>query len=478
MTTGYLSQDRELLWSRLGDRISDHLGLHYPPDRLPDLQRGIASAAADCGYEDVPAFVARLLSEPLTPARLATLAARLTIGETYFFREPKTFDLLATRLLPDLIRARRGRDQSLRLWSAGCSSGEEAYSLAILLYELLPDLADWRVTILATDINPQALRKAAGGSYGEWSFRDGRADLKERYFDRADRNRHVIRSDLKNLVTLASLNLVEDGFPSPASGTDAMDLIFCRNVLMYFTPAQSRRVIGRLHRSLREGGLLAVSPNEASQTLFAQFTPLDGGGATVYRKDAAHVSPAVSGTDMDGAATPAWFAPQPADVVPEPQEPADPDGASRLGVACPAAPQPPTETPGTPPPVAARAFANEGRLSDALASCDRWIESERANAAAHYLKAVVLLECGRSDEARGSLRRALYIEPTFVLAHFALGNLAASRELRAEADRHFTNALELLRRMSPDDVVPESEGLTAARLVEVVVEARGHGSRP
>lgn len=480
MTTGHLSQVHEIPWRRLGDRIAEYLGLHYPPERLPDLQRGIAGAAADCGCEDVPVFVARLLSEPLTSARLETLAAHLTIGETYFFREPKTFDALATRLLPDLVRTRRGRDQSLRLWSAGCSSGEEAYSLAIMLHELLPDLADWRVTILATDINPQALRKAVEGSYGEWSFRERRADLKERYFDRAERNRHVIRSDLKRLVTFAALNLVEDTYPSPASGTGEMDLIFCRNVLMYFTPVQSRRVLGRLRGSLRDGGLFAVSANEASPAMSTRFTALDC-GAAIYRKDA--TTSAVARPDPDAGVGPTRSAaPERAvvperEVVPEAPAPADRGGESRTEDEPSAVAGP---TPGAPrvrPSAAARALADQGRLADALASCDRWIASEATNPVAHYLRAVVLLECGRSDEARGSLRRALYIEPTFALAHFTLGNLAAGQGRRAEADRHFTNALESLRRMPPDEVVPESEGLTAGRLVEVITEARGRGGR-
>ena len=172
--------------------VAEKMGLHFPPERWPDLQRGLAGAATEFGFENISACADGLLSAPLTTAQLQTLASHLTIGETYFFREKPTFELLAQRVLPALIRSRRGREQRLRLWSAGCCSGEEAYSLAILLRQLLPDLADWQVTILATDINPHCLRKAVDGTYGEWSFRDAPADFKERYFHRNEAGRYVL----------------------------------------------------------------------------------------------------------------------------------------------------------------------------------------------------------------------------------------------------------------------------------------------
>ena len=116
----------------------------------------------------------------------------------------------------------------------------------------------------------------------------------------------------------------------------------------------------------------------------------------------------------------------------------------------------------------ARALANQGRLADALVWCDRWVAADKMDPAGHYLRAVVLLEHGRPDDARRSLQRALYLDPNFVLAHFALGNLARSRGKDDEAGRHFANALPLLARLLPDDLLPESDGLTAGRLTETI----------
>ena len=236
----------EALWPRVSNVIADRLGLHFPPERRADLQRGLADAAGEWGLPDSEACAQWLLSAPLTKAELQTLASHLTIGETYFFRDQKSFDVLAENILPPLLQARRKSERRLRIWSAACCTGEEPYSLAILLDRLIPDLPDWQVTILATDINPRFLQKAAAGVYGDWSFRDSPDWLKERYFNRTADGRYAILPKIRKRVTFAPLNLVEDVYPSLATDTNAMDVIFCRNVLMYFTLAQARKAARNL----------------------------------------------------------------------------------------------------------------------------------------------------------------------------------------------------------------------------------------
>ena len=481
-------------WLRVSKLIAEHIGLHFPHERLADLQRGLAGAADELGFDDVAACADWLLSAPLTRTQLQVLANHLTIGETYFFRDKKTFDVLASRVLPELIHARRGREQRLRLWSAGCCSGEEAYSLAILLHQLLPDLADWHVTILATDINARFIRKAVAGSYGEWSFRDAPIGFKEGYFSRTDDGHYAIRPEIKKLVTFEHVNLVEDVYPSLATNTNAMDVIFCRNVLMYFTPEQTRKVIGNLHHALMEGGWLAVSPSEASQALFMQFVTLNCPGVILYQKgDAGRRANHVPWAPPATASPPpeATYAPPEAPPAPPPEMPPLVESGpapravaaslyeqGRYGEAAETlldsfagrAPGPDALS------LLARALANQGRLADALAWCDRWIAADKTDAAGHYLRAVVLLEHGHQSDARGSLQRALYLEPNFVLAHFALGSLARSRDKHDEADKHFANTLDLLGRLQPYDVLPESDGLTAGRLTETITAMTAAGN--
>jgi chemotaxis protein methyltransferase CheR len=427
-------------WAQLGHLVGQRMGLHFPAGRHADLERGVAQAARELGLPAPGALVRQLLTGRLDTPRQQLLARHLTIGETYFFRDPQVLDAMSRQVLPDLIRQRRGGDQRLRLWSAGCATGEEAYSLAILLHRLLPDLADWRVTITATDINPGALETAAAGAYGDWSFRNAPAGLKQTYFERRADGKHVIAAYLRKLVNFRYLNLAQDVYPSPETDTSAMDVVFCRNVLMYFTPSQAQGVVARLRHALVGGGWLAVSPSETSQERFSPFTTVNFPGAVLYRKDATPAAiaapPAAPALSDPPLAAPSRRAP------PRPERP-DP---ARL----------------------ARALANEGKHAQALAWCDHWILADKLAPAAHYLRAVVLIELGRHDAAREALRRAIFLDPGFVLAHFALGNLACRDGCSAEAARHFANVQRGLAACQPDDLLPQGDGLSAGRLALIL----------
>lgn len=486
----------EAHWSQLSAVIAESMGLHFPSERRDDLERGIASAAPELGFEDISECVAGLLSRPLDNAQLQTLASHLTIGETYFFRDRPTMAALSNEILPGLIDSRRGREQRLRFWSAACCTGEEPYSLAILLHQLLPDLGDWQITITATDINGRFLKKADAGVYGEWSFRDTPAHVKQRYFERPRSGQYAIVPEIRRLVKFEHLNLVDDVYPSLETGTNAMDLILCRNALMYFTASQTINVVGKLYRALVAGGWLVVSAAEASQRLFAQFAAVNRPGAILYRKTPTGES------DRPWRVTPETLT----DVTAQPAQPAYacavPVALHTQDAADPSVGTPPATQP---PPTAlsaaqtlydegqyaeavqtlldasgesgfepaafsllARALANQGRLADALTWCERWIAADKLDATARYLQAVVLLEQGAAEEAHSCLQRAVYLEPDFVLAHFALGNIARGRGRTDDAARHFGTALRLLSRHAPGDLLPESDSLTAGRLTETL----------
>jgi chemotaxis protein methyltransferase CheR len=486
-------------WSELSNFVASRMGLHFPRERWEDLKRGLAGAAHELGFDDIAACIGCFLSGPPTKSQLHVLATHLTIGETYFFRDKAILDALAENILPELIRERRGRERRLRIWSAGCCTGEEAYSLAILLHQLV-DLSHWHVTITATDINGRYLQKASAGVYGEWSFRDTPVRIKERYFKRSPDGRYAILPEIKRLVSFEHLNLVEDVYPTLATDTNAMDLIVCRNVLMYFTPFQIRKVISKLHHALVDGGWLAVSPSEASQALFPEFHAVNFPGATVYQKRDGKVAteqrstPGALGHIAPIVAPPIetssrWAAPVQDAQLTKPSPVASPEKsvfvqtppasfamaeslyhegryAQAAEVLVTALAEGALEAPAF--SLLARALANQGRLADALGWCDRWIAVDKVDAAAHYLRATVLLEQGDAIEARSSLQRAVYLDADFVVAHFALGNLARGRGKSVEADKHFRNALRLLARHGPSDLLPESDGLTAGRLTDTI----------
>jgi chemotaxis protein methyltransferase CheR len=473
----------DVLWRRVSEFIAQHTGLDFRDERRLDLQRGLAAAATEFGLADAAGCAEWLLSASLTRPQLHVVASHLTIGETYFFREKKAFDALAEHVLPELIRRRRGREQRLRLWSAACSTGEEPYSLAILVRQLLPDWQDWTVTILATDINERFLQRAAAGIYGEWSFRESAAGFKERYFT-ASNGRFAIAPEIRNCVSFAHLNLAEDRLLSPTADTHGMDIIFCRNVLIYFTASHARKLAVNLHRALAQGGWLAVSPSECSQTLFSSFAAVNFPGTILYRKcKAEERGPPIWLPPADAVAerVVAFDAPQPsASYAPgrdsQSAGTAPPPSAAAVAQTSPVSSQP-ARNPGA-ISLQTRALANQGQHAEALASSEQWIASDKIDSAAHYVHAMILQEMGERQAARDSLHRAVYLQPDFALAHFALGNLARAEARTAQANKHFANALHLLHRWPPDALLPESDGMSAGRLVEIITTLLAPPDRP
>lgn len=449
-----------LPWPGISGVIAGRLGLHFPADRHADLARGLAGAALELGFPDINAFASQLLARPLAREELRVLASHLTVGETYFFRERAMFDALAGHVIPDLVE-RRGRVRQLRTWSAACCTGEEPYSLSILLRQCIPDPRHWQASVLATDVNEHFLRKAADGVYGEWSFREAPGGFREAHFTRTADGRYAIRPQVRQGVSFATLNLVDDDFPSAASDTQAMDLILCRNVLMYFSPAGAAKVLGKLWRALRDDGWLVLGASEGGHALaaFSGFTPVNLGGVTVFRKADRVAGSNAMHRQLRHAAAPSTLEGTPAGAGREAS------GMTRG----PGALAPPAATPDPSLlPRRARELANEGRLDDALAYCARWIAAQPLDAGARYLHAVIQKEAGRPEEAARSLRQAIFLQPDLVLAHFALGDIAREGGRRAEARRHFANALALLERLAADEPLPESDGLTAGRLKEVI----------
>lgn len=438
------------LLSCLSDVLAAHIGLHFPAERWSDLERGITAAASAFGMPDAKSCAHWLLSAPLTHSQIEILASHLTVGETYFFRDRKSFEALEQYVLPALIHSRRDSERRLRIWSAGCCTGEEAYSIAMLLDRLVPGHEQWNITILATDINPRFLRNAVEGVYGEWSFRDVPGWIRERYFKKVRQGRFEIHPRIRRMVTFSYLNLADDVYPSLSNNTNAMDVIFCRNVLMYFTPERAEKVAGNLHQAALNGGWLIVSPAEASNKLFSSFSPVVFPGAIFYRK-------------VPGDALLAGN-----DYPPYPAFASLPD-APRLEPARPALDAMMQEQDETDALCAtARLCANQGKLVEAVEWCEKAIASDKLNPQIHYLLATIRQELGQPGAAEQSLKRALYLDPDFVLAHFSLGNLHQSQGRYRQAQRYFGNVLLLLRKHPPDETLPEADGLTAGRLAEIV----------
>jgi len=434
-------------WSRLSAYVAATLGLNFPRRRQEDLQRSFQQAARELGYESPVACIEWLLSQPPAAKLVQVLASHLTVGETYFYRERPALDALATDVLPALIRMRRASGRHyLRLWCAGCCTGEEAYTLAILLHRLLPDLTKWDIAIQATDVNERFLAKAERGCYGAWSFRNAPEWLRHRYFSRDAIGAYSVIPEIRRLVRFGTLNLIDgdDGFSR--ANVRETDVVLCRNVLMYFTPPHIRSVVNRLWECLNADGWLVVAAGEsAAPPQMASFRAASYPGAILFQKTEKR-----QGT----WATPAALEPT----------------SAKIAAVQHAATVAPPDVRLTTELLARRArdCANEGRLGEALTWCNQWLKADRLDAIGHYLHAVILLEQGDIVWADAALQRATFLNGNFIMAHVVRGHVARRQGNHERARKHFVNAQRLLMSLDPQDLVPESEQLTVAHLSETL----------
>jgi len=490
-------------------RVAAHMGLCIPASRRRNLEEAFRAAAQDLGFQDTRACVAWFLSTPPSRDLIETMASYLTVGETYFFREPGSFESLVQEIIPEIIRTRQGGERHLRIWSAGCASGEEPYTIAILLYRMRESLRGWELSILATDISPPALAKARTGVYPAWSFRNTPPWFKEHYFHKTPEGRYALLPKIKEMVHFSYLNLAENLPPAHPLWSNTIDVIFCRNVLMYFTPEGARAVVMRFHRSLLATGWLMVSPCEAGTAIFSGFTPIHRPDTTLYRKQGDGVTSGPRTVAREAA-----FAGRGLPAAPPSQETPDPDNRESPGhpaVAAESLPELPLPSlaplPPTPPPapllndqvhalydqgaypeaatlveahlthhqgdiralaLLARIYANQGRLPEAHSLVDQALATDKLDAGLHYLRALILQEEGLIEEAITALKRALYLDQEMVQAHFTLGNLTLRQGKSKESTRHFTNAMALLAKFHPEAPLPAFDGIPAERVREMI----------
>ncbi len=239
------------------EQIRQERGIDLSSYKSSFLQRRLAMRLRARGCSDYAAYRQMLRRDP---AEYGPLLDALTINLTRFFRDATTFQAIEEKLLPELLE-RRSSKRRLRLWSAGCAAGEEAYSLAIILRERLgADLPRWRLEILAADLDCKALDKARRGLYDAFSFQGLTShyqSLVERYssyFTPAPQRQ--LAAEVRGMVTFQQLNLIQD--PPPPD----LDLILCRNVLIYFDRAQQDRLYPAFHQALRADGYLVLGKAE------------------------------------------------------------------------------------------------------------------------------------------------------------------------------------------------------------------------
>ncbi len=487
------------LLAQLNDYLARYIGLSFKEARWSELERGIRKATPDFEFQEPEACIRWLLASPLNKTQVEILSRHLTVGETYFFRDASSFEVLDKAILPSLIAAAEtGKSRSLRIWSAACSTGEEAYSIAMILDRKKNQLKDWDITILATDINGKALEQAQSGLYSEWSFRETPAWVKDTYFTKTTHKHYQLDPQIIKMVRFEYLNLAEDTYPSLLNYTNAMDILFCRNVLMYFSAEKAKAVVERFYLSLVMGGWFLVAPTDGFHLFDIQCFHKEPQYDSIFTKCEKVAEHPPLKTEWPLLANyppvdPVAVSPDlpiipilpilpiipilpilPMDIYPgvlllyrqgnyreilsshvkdgAPIE-GDPAFATHNDKMC---------------ALVARCYANLGHLDEALLWCEKAILANKLATTGYYLKATILQEMGREEEAVRELKRCLYLDQDSILALFTLGHITLRQQNPAESNRHFSQALTLLQTMADEAVVSQEEGLTAGRMRDII----------
>ncbi len=437
--------------------VGERTGLAFAPNRRGDVEGGTRRAMARAGVTDAALYV-NLVETGRLP--LDALVDELTVGESYFFREPAQFEFIRREVLPEIGRG-HGPEHRLLAWSAGCAAGEEAYSLAIMFEE---EGLGQRARLVATDISSAALARARAAAYGAWSLRGVDARLVRCYFRRVG-SRLILDDRIRRRVAFEQLNLALGPYPPASTGPRGMDLILCRNVLFYFDRETIRRVARCLFDALADGGWLITGPSDPPLADDAPYETVVTRAGVFYRRSSA---------------------PVPAAEPPTPEPPAaePPAAASALEVS-PGAPEPLAEARGafTRGEYARVEELTRGLAADAGASALRVralanlagsaaAEPVCADAAAchalapelHYLHAVLLLALGRDREAAVAARRVIYLDRSLAVAHFTLGSILRRLGDLDGARRAYRNARDLCTARPADEPVPLSDGERAGQL--------------
>ena len=460
--------------------IRERCGLCFEDARTASLSEGIRNRMEQRGIASYPKYLDCLISDR---DEFQCLVNLLTVNETYFFREPLHLQLLTDHVIPELLSTKK-TESKIRLVSAGCSTGEEPYSLVIAVMEKYGAAAKAFCTVIGADIDDDAVRKAEKGIYSTLSFRGLSEDLRERYFEPLPGNMYRIKDCIRDLVEFRKLNLLGDDYPSELSGTD---VIFYRNVSIYFESDTQKHIFTKLAGLLNDNGYLFVSSTETFSHNIGVLSLVEIDGVFLYKKhveillDERRRPLAPKERTEDGFSLPGRSF-QVVRERPEQQSTLRCTGAAeRKEVSTSVLTRSDDRRKDGPLFFdAVLSLAKEKRYEEALEKIESLIGQDPAFVKAYSLKAGILINMQRLEEAEavcskvidrdlwylegylllglisrirndeeGALKRfkeALYIQSSCWLAHFYLADIHASRGEVEKACREYEIVIKLLTR--------------------------------
>lgn len=501
----------EILLHRFEDAIAARTGIRLRPRERVALRDALAARLAAVHLSRADEYYRFLNTVGADQeGEWDQLIARLTNNESYFFRDKGQMSLLRERILPEIIARNQSR-RSLRLWSAGCSTGEEAYSLAMLVDELLPQrqgtgTSGWEILILGTDIDEPALQKARLGVYGLWSFRAMDVMRRNRYFQ-AHQDGWQINEAIRARVKFTRCNLVGDAFPSNSTGIHDIDLLLCRNVFIYFEPQAIAQVLPKFTQALRENGCLMTGHAEiqgqqvpslqtrmypesvvyqrsktVAQSVITTVPAQRSGVATILkvsteakttdRVDRSSPTP-LSANNPHATLTASSAIPPPdrvrlservapritEDLLAEAERHFAAEEYQRVVQLL----SPALETPDNKQAclLLAHAHANLGHYQAAIGCCETITKSHPFAAEPYELLAFIAQEQGQYDEAKLLLKKALYLNSAAPAPYLELAALYQREGDEERAHTMYRTAVELLTKMPAEARVGSYGGRTA-----------------
>ena len=497
--------DRAIL-SRFREIITVHTGLVVPEHDIPYLrdklsQRLEASRSFSTDLSGAEAYLSMLEGESsVSKVEWQKLVLELTTGESYFFRDTGQIRLLREIIFPELIRYRE-KEQQLRVWSAGCSTGEEPYSLAILIQQLLPFSPSWRIVLKGTDINEFALQRAREARYGRWAFRGVTEDLVERYFVRSQ-HEWLLDPAVRSMVQFDRLNLIKDLFPDITQDLCDMDLIVCRNVFIYFGGDAIAGIMARFAACLRPGGYIMTGHAEVqhpiSQMIDSGVLPL----IVRYFPDSMIFQRPMLGHEV----SPVRPRPKAAPIFMPTLEPKPVKNLQQRPVA------PPVVRVDKPEArlkeamvlfeqgayakaiqraetvldvpllvfdaclLLARIYANLGDIAPAENRCREALRYRPFAVAPHFLLATIVHERGEVDQTKDLLKKTLYLDRSHVPAYLQMATLHQEEGDEKRARQMRLAALDVLHGLPASERVEQYEEWTVKELVVELEKLLGQSS--
>jgi len=451
--------------------LAAQMGIYFPEERVFELEKKMEPVAKAFGFEDSCKCMEWLMQKPLSQKQTAVIAQHLTIGETYFFRNSALYSTLEKEIFPVLLKSLK-TNKHLRIWSAGCCSGEEPYSIAILLHKLLPNINLWKISFLGTDINEIFLEKAKKGLYKKWSFRNTPEDIKVKYFSQEGEKEYKISPFIQKLVNFKVHNLVENNYEEKLGGKK-QHLILCNNVLIYFSEFMINTIIDRFAKALEEGGWLCVS---AVEVPFVNHQALEAHhfrGVVFFRK----VNPSFPPKDVKKEENVKIIEKQTNKEIPFTKKSILTSSKELyeqhqyekvIALLIPAIESNTINEIQPAKHLLVKTYANQGNFSEALSWCTVLLTENSLDPLTHHLHAILLEATGNIEEAIKAARRAIFLDSSFAMAYYTLGSLLKQNSNENTYKNYFKTALKLLKSFNEKDIVPGTEDFQVGHLKQLL----------